>query len=131
MGENFGLCRIHEFEANRIRLIVMAEAGFNPQHILNFMAINVQREEEFWREKEAPPEFLRNHPSVCRPASMGECRLTAFVGRKCLASLQNFCLKPAKSLKSREDLSSENQLTGTRSAKRSCGDAICGFSHFR
>jgi predicted Zn-dependent protease len=82
MGENFGLCRIHEFESDHIGLIIIAEAGFNPQHILDFMAIGVGSEEEYWRRKEAPPEFLRNHPSVRNPLLTGEEKLTDLPGKE-------------------------------------------------
>ncbi|KAE9373528.1 hypothetical protein N431DRAFT_337781, partial [Stipitochalara longipes BDJ] len=72
MGESFGLCRIHEFETGDIGLIIKAEAGFNSQHILDFMATGMGREEVYLRKEEAPPEFLRNHPSVRGPASIEE-----------------------------------------------------------
>jgi predicted Zn-dependent protease len=130
MGENFGLCRIHEFEADQIELIIMAEAEFNPQHILDFMTTGVGREEEYWRRKEAPPEFLRKHPSVRNPLLTGEEKLTDLPGKESFSRpSKKFCPKLKKSSKSQKHFS-VGSMTGTKYAKRYCGDAICGFSRF-
>jgi hypothetical protein len=47
MGENSGLCQIHELEADYVGLMITAEAGFDLQLMLDFMAIGVGKEEQF------------------------------------------------------------------------------------
>jgi hypothetical protein len=32
MGESFGLCRVHDFEAGHIEWMMMEEAGFDRPH---------------------------------------------------------------------------------------------------
>jgi predicted Zn-dependent protease len=63
-GENYGLSRLHEYEADHIGLMVISEAGFDPQHILDFMSVGMVREKEFLKGKEDIPELSRTHPSM-------------------------------------------------------------------
>ncbi|MCG8477389.1 MAG: M48 family metallopeptidase [Cytophagales bacterium] len=61
MGTQVGMLkysRVHETEADKIGLVIMAMAGYNPQESI-----------EFWKRMsemskgQAPPEFLSTHPS--------------------------------------------------------------------
>jgi len=47
---------------------MIARASFDPQEILSFVAISVQREKWHAKGKEILPEPLRNHPSVSSPS---------------------------------------------------------------
>lgn len=50
--------RKHELEADRIGLILMAKAGYNPEAAIAFWERMLERKEEG-----APPQFLSTHPS--------------------------------------------------------------------
>lgn len=63
-GNNYTLCKLQEYEADRIGLMIMSEAGFDPQHILDFMAIRSVKEDEISKRAKVPNEVLRYHPSV-------------------------------------------------------------------
>ena len=62
MGKNLGVLlpysRVHESEADRLGLIFMAKAGYNPEFALEFW----ERMSEY-KQGNAPEEFLSTHPS--------------------------------------------------------------------
>jgi len=58
VGVMLPFSRLHESEADRLGLIFMAMAGYNPQQALNFW----QRMAEM-KGGQAPPEFISTHPS--------------------------------------------------------------------
>lgn len=62
VGANVGILlpysRTHEEEADRIGLILMAQAGYNPESAIGFW------QRMLAQEKVRPPEFLSTHPSA-------------------------------------------------------------------
>lgn len=64
IGANVGVLlpysRIHEYEADRVGLIYMAKAGYEPGAALDFWAKMVAKSEESGGKR--PPEFLSTHP---------------------------------------------------------------------
>lgn len=63
LGAQIGLVlpysRVHEMEADRLGLIFMAMAGYDPHHALTFW----QRMAERAKGQPRPPEFLSTHPA--------------------------------------------------------------------
>jgi predicted Zn-dependent protease len=61
LGATYGLLlpysRTHEYEADRIGLVIMAMAGYNPAKAVDFWGRMAQM------DKNNPPEFLSTHPS--------------------------------------------------------------------
>lgn len=51
--------RLHEREADRIGLVLMAKAGYDPREAISFW----ERMNEKSKEKGRPPEFLSTHPA--------------------------------------------------------------------
>ncbi len=61
LGATYGVLlpysRTHEYEADRIGLVIMAMAGYNPEKAVGFWERMAQM------DKNNPPEFLSTHPS--------------------------------------------------------------------
>ncbi|KAE8443059.1 hypothetical protein EG329_002382 [Mollisiaceae sp. DMI_Dod_QoI] len=63
LGADLVTSRVHEREADHIGLILMAEAGINPQARIDFMERLYLEEELVLNGREPMPEFLSTHPS--------------------------------------------------------------------
>jgi len=70
LAEDLVTSRLIEAEADHIGLIVMADAGFDPQEYIDLRLENLRREEERLDGYESLPEFLSTHPTVGLTASL-------------------------------------------------------------
>ncbi len=55
---------MQEEEADRMGLLIMSEAGFNPEVRLEYLKDRLKQETEYLAGREPLPEFLSTHPSV-------------------------------------------------------------------
>jgi predicted Zn-dependent protease len=56
------LLRIQEAEADQLGLIIMAQAGFDPQSRINLLKKAVSEEEINLNDRERLPDFLSTYP---------------------------------------------------------------------
>jgi predicted Zn-dependent protease len=67
LGTDRKTSRIHEIEADHMGLMIMADAGFDPQARIDYLERRLTKQASQLDSDEPIPEFLSTHPSVSLP----------------------------------------------------------------